>query len=236
MTTRTIGNVLSGNAEPKLRRTFQPVHRNSRHSGERERREWLQHNRFPRTENNARMRALEEIDRDIRRTTKEGGKRCREAHVMKGVYRWLLRLRGRADGRLDPSYQTIAAELGYAASAVKAAMKRLEELGFVRWIRRTRLVENPQPGGQYVEQVSNAYVLELAGRAAAMVRKILRRPTPEQAARREAQQKHAEHAAMSPDQAVAVITNPELKKTLSRMLDRLRGASPSDGLNPALKG
>ncbi|MGE5563102.1 MAG: hypothetical protein ACM3ZV_07300 [Bacillota bacterium] len=217
------------------RRTHQPVHRRSYHAGEREQREWLTHNRFPRSEENARHRALQEIEEQERYVDRGDRKRRREAYVMRGVYRYLLRLRGQLNGRLDPTYATIARALHYAESAVKAAVKRLAELGFLRWIRRTRPIEDPAPGGQYVEQISNAYVLELSGRAADLVRKILRRPTPEQARRRDEQQRPAQADGLSDEELVAGVADGALRRSLGRMLDGLRGgASPPTGLNGTL--
>lgn len=222
------------------RRTHQPVHRRSFHVGEREQREWLHHNRFPRTENNARLRALQEIEEQERyadRTAADGRqmKRRREAYVMRGVYRYLLRLRGELNGRLDPTYATIAAALHYAESAVKAAMKRLADLGFLRWIRRTQLLEDPSPGGQYVEQASNAYVLELTGRALDLVRRILRRPTPEQARRHDEQRRSAELEGLSAEDAVSGVEDEGLRASLRRLLDGIGGgASPPTPLNPAV--
>jgi hypothetical protein len=240
MTARTSGDLARrvaaqlGADRAMVRRTHQPVHRRSFHAGEREEREWRQHNRFPRSQDNARLRALQEIEEQQRYADREGRRRRREDNVMRGVYRFLLRLRGKLNGRLDPTYQTIAASLHYAPSAVKAAMKRLSDLGFVRWIRRTRLLDEPQPGGQFVEQISNAYVLELTGRAADLVRRILRQLTPDQERDRARQQRDAETAAMTLEQAVDVVADPELRALLSRMGDRLRSAGPPDGLNPAL--
>lgn len=242
MTARSTSDIVSRIANRRSaqramgRRTNQPVHRKSYHAGERERREWLTHNRFPRSENNARMRALEEIEQQERYAGREGRRRRREHSVLLGVYRYLLRLRGSGNGRLDPTYQTIAAALHYASSAVKAAMKRLSELGFLRWIRRTQLLDDATPGGQYVEQISNAYVLELAGRAAAMVRRILRRPTPEQARAAAERDRQAHAATMSDADVVAAVEDTALRSALERVLDGLDGASPPDGLNPALKG
>lgn len=64
-----------------------------------------------------------------------------------------------ATGRLDPAIRTIAVEIGHAYSAVHAAICRLRDHGFLRWMRRSQPVKNPVPGGPLVEQASNAYAL-----------------------------------------------------------------------------
>lgn len=61
-----------------------------------------------------------------------------------------------ADGRLDPSLETIAARARLSVSAVKAALARLRACGFLDWTRR--LIRGPATGGR-VQQTSNAYVL-----------------------------------------------------------------------------
>src|ERR1051326_100719 len=127
MTARTTADIIRNTANSKSaaramgRRTFQPVHRKSYHAGEREQREWLTHNRFPKQEENARNRALQELEEQERYVDRGDRRRRREAYVIRGVYRYLLRLRGQHSGRLDPTYATIAAALHYAESAVKAA-------------------------------------------------------------------------------------------------------------------
>lgn len=155
---------------------------------------------------------------------------------MLGVYRYLIRLRGKKTGRLDPAYETIAAALNYAASAVKAAMKRLEALGFLSWMRRTRLLDEPDPGGQYVTQISNAYVLDLRGRAAELVRRILRRLSPDAQRRRDGEARAAELATMTSSDAVASVSDPALRQALEVMRTRIENASPPQALNPALLG
>lgn len=236
MTARAIGDVLAGRRRrADERRTLQPVHRRSYHQGERECREWQRFNRFPATENNARMRALEELEREERTARAERqGTRKREASVLKHVYRLLLRLRGKKTGQLDPSYDWIAKQVDHAPSAVKRAMRQLEELGFLRWIRRTQRVEDPARPDQYVEQISNAYVLELTRRAADLVRRILRRPTPEQQRRLDEQRRDAEHRARSTGEVVARAPM-EIRSTLEAMHRSFTSASPSTVLNPALK-
>jgi len=72
----------------------------------------------------------------------------------------------------------IAAELNRSRSAVVEAIARLEAAGFLHRINRCEPVENPEPGGQYVKQATNAYVLKLRGMALRLVYALLRRPLP----------------------------------------------------------
>jgi DNA-binding transcriptional MocR family regulator len=57
-----------------------------------------------------------------------------------------------SDGRCDPSHATLARHVGCDVSTVLRALKRLADLGIVRWVRR--LVRD----GWRTEQTSNAYV------------------------------------------------------------------------------
>lgn len=62
-------------------------------------------------------------------------------------------------GRLEPAIATIAEEIGRSYSAVHDALCRLRREGFLHWMRRSRPIKDAQPGGQQVEQISNAYAL-----------------------------------------------------------------------------
>ncbi len=72
-----------------------------------------------------------------------------------GVAQYLIRLLG-ADGRLDPSHATLAALARVHIATVKRALRRLADLGLLRWQRR--LVRDEATGWR-TEQTSNAYVL-----------------------------------------------------------------------------
>jgi hypothetical protein len=67
----------------------------------------------------------------------------------------LLRILG-ADGRLDPSHDTLAALARVDVATVKRALVRMRELGLLYWQRR--LVRDEGTGWR-CEQTSNAYVL-----------------------------------------------------------------------------
>jgi len=60
-------------------------------------------------------------------------------------------------GRLDPSYEAIAAKANLARSTVAEALKRLRTSGILHWLRRC---EETYEDGRYVlRQVSNAYAV-----------------------------------------------------------------------------
>jgi hypothetical protein len=63
-----------------------------------------------------------------------------------------------ADGRLDPSVETIAIKAAVNPSTVTRALARLRELGFLAWTRR---LARDAATHWRVEQVSNAYVLRV---------------------------------------------------------------------------
>ena len=186
---------------------------------------------FPRSENNARLKQLEQL---MRSTKLPGRRRGIVGDVEMEVYRFLLRRRGRMNGRLDYAISTIAAEIRRARSAVINALARLKELGFLDWRRRTAPVEHPEPGGQYVQQISNAYFLTLPRKAAELVRRILRRPTEEGRRAQQHREFLAQFDAMTPEEQLATITDEGLRSTFRRMRRLLEGASPPQGQNQAL--
>lgn len=150
-------------------RTHQRVRAGSFHHDPVIERRWASSNRFSRAENNARMRAAEAFEHFSKPAGKRNGAL---GHIALEVYRFMLRLRGKKDGRLDPSYSWIAQQLRRSRSAVIKAVARLKKEGFLDATRRTRPVDDPQPGGQYVEQISNAYFLQLPSKAAKLVARL----------------------------------------------------------------
>lgn len=65
-------------------------------------------------------------------------------------------------GRLDPSYNAIAAKTGLGRSTVAEALKRLKALGVINWVRRCSPVPGGSPSSRHgirMEQDSNAYGL-----------------------------------------------------------------------------
>jgi hypothetical protein len=64
-----------------------------------------------------------------------------------------------ATGRLEPAIATVAQAIGRSYSAVHEALVRLRREGFLHWMRRSRPIDEPEPGGPQIEQVPNAYAL-----------------------------------------------------------------------------
>ncbi|MGL4962671.1 MAG: hypothetical protein ACRC67_15675 [Inquilinus sp.] len=61
-------------------------------------------------------------------------------------------------GRLDPSYEAIAAKANMARSTVASALQRLRRLGVLHWLRRC--TEEVDEAGRYLlRQISNAYAV-----------------------------------------------------------------------------
>lgn len=63
-----------------------------------------------------------------------------------------------ADGRLDPSYETIATLACVCKDTAVEAVKQLKAFGFLDWTRR--LIRGRETGGR-TQQSSNAYVLRV---------------------------------------------------------------------------
>lgn len=237
MSARSLFEVATG----KKRRphiTRQPVRRNSYRAGERELRLWKP---FDRKEFNARMRAAEVHDRD----NKEPGKRNGPIGAIGlEVYRELMRMVCWKTGRLDPAIATLCERLRRSRDAVCAALARLKGEGFLDWIRRTEPVENPNPFGPQVRQISNAYVLKLPKEAAELVRRLMRRPTEAQrdAASAADRQARAHAAASEHEQAETIAKALTSDNALGRILRACgaaldqSNANPPSGENPALTG
>lgn len=172
------------------------------------------------------MRAIEHFER----TTKEPGKRNGKlGHIAIDVYRLLLRLRGRKNGRLDPTYAWLADQLKRSRSAIGEAIARLREFGFLDWYRRTQVVDDPDRPDQYVEQISNAFFFTIPAKAAELVRRMLGRPTEamrDAAARRE---RDTKATGFTPEQLVAGVENAGLRAVLGDLLSGLSSASPPSG-------
>lgn len=207
-------------------RTFQKVRRNSPHAGEREQRLWRQFNTFSRDDNNAIMAAAEQMERESKKPGKRNG--CL-GHIGLTVLRLLIRLRDKVTGRLEPKVEWIAAKIGHSRSATHAALVRLKLSGFLDWMRRSIPVEDPEPGGQYVQQTSNAYVIALSENVQKLVARIKRRLTPKQASDAAEADRQARSRAMTAEQNIAAIDHQGLKNTLARINDVLEGENSPGG-------
>lgn len=104
-------------------------------------------------------RSFEYRTRIQRRENDPGARNGALGEVGLEVLACLYELVDYASGRLEPAIATIAAEIGRSYSAVHDALVRLRREGFLHWMRRSRPIEDPEPGGPQVEQVPNAYAL-----------------------------------------------------------------------------
>jgi hypothetical protein len=95
----------------------------------------------------------------VRREKEPGARNGDLGRVGLAVLEYLYGKVDYASGRLDPAIRTIADALGFAYSAVHRALVRLADKGFLNWMRRSRPIENLEPGGPQVKQASNAYAL-----------------------------------------------------------------------------
>lgn len=86
-------------------------------------------------------------------------------------------------GRLDPALTQLEKITGFARKTIVAALKRLQDHGFLKWVRRTR--RKPDSEGVFGpqrEQTNNAYffdITELASEARQRLRQLLGRPQAE---------------------------------------------------------
>lgn len=104
-------------------------------------------------------KALEYKTRLKRRQVEPGSRNGALGEIGIEVLEFLYELVDFSTGRLEPAIQTIADGIGRSYGAVHEALCRLRKEGFLHWMRRSRPIDNPQPGGQQVEQIQNAYAL-----------------------------------------------------------------------------
>jgi hypothetical protein len=228
--TRLIAGQLSGLFRSHRPRTGQHVRRNSYHVGERETRAWVQHNTFRSDEHNARMRAAEKLERETKAPGKRNGAL---GYVALDLLRFLLRLRNRKTGQLDPSYAYLAKELNRSRSAIVAAAHRLKQHGFLDWIRRTQLVEDPA-SDQYVQQIPNAFLLTLPRKAVELIGRVMRRPTEQQRRKAEEAARRQRINQVPSEDEIAAIADPELRELNLRARALVESASPPSGHNDTL--
>lgn len=212
-------------------RSGQPVRRNSHNVGGAEASLWRAHNMFPKSEHNARMRALEEFERETKLPGKRNGA---IGGIGLEVYRYLMRLRNKKSGRLDPTIRWIADAISRSRSAVAAALARLKEHGFIDWIRRCQPIEDAKPDEQQTEQIANAYILQTPASAKERVRRMLRKPTEfvRAVADKLARQRKLDTSTV--EEVIAETGSPELRAVLDRLRLAVEGANPSSGQTEAL--
>jgi hypothetical protein len=125
-------------------------------------------------------KALEYKTRLDRRKTEPGARNGVLGEIGIEVLEYLYNLVDFSTGRLEPAIKTIADNIGRAYGAVHEALCRLRNEGFLHWMRRSRPVENPEPGGPQVKQIQNAYALLVPAEMKDWLRTLFKRgPAPE---------------------------------------------------------
>lgn len=126
------------------------------------------------------------------RLRKEPGKKNGPLGVVAiQILRYMINRIHQKTGQLDPSLQTIMTATGRCKDAVCKALKRLQEHGFIDWLRRYVPTGNDGSGPQ-VQQTSNAYRLMRPHKAEKAVQ-AANAPTPDDQAQG-AQDKAAQRA------------------------------------------
>jgi len=192
-------------------RSGQPVWRNSYYVGQIEDRIWKPINggtaRGGKRWTAALLKAAKSFElktRAARREVEPGARNGALGPIGIEVLAFMYETVDYATGRLEPALRTIADAIGHSYKAVHQAIERLRKHGFLSWIRRSEPVEDPEPGGQMVRQVSNAYALLCPeGMRGWLSRLIGKAPMPECEEDRRKREK-AEYEAM-----LARLTNEE---------------------------
>jgi hypothetical protein len=96
------------------------------------------------------------FDRQTHEPGKHGGAVGRTGLAV--LYALMFDFLDYATGRLDPSYDAIAAKAGVCRRAAVAAVRRLKELGLLHWQRRCR-EEKDELGRFRLAQETNAYAV-----------------------------------------------------------------------------
>lgn len=144
---------LARRMEPPERRTLSKVRRYSRPQGE------GRYVMLTWREANERIRALHRWER--RQQKAERHRNRAVGHIGVAVYEYLCRLAVNRRGRLDDqALGSIAGAVGYARSAVVAAIARLKRFGWLNW--RRQYVETGERGarGPVVRQAPNFFWIE----------------------------------------------------------------------------
>jgi hypothetical protein len=229
----------SSRAPANTRRTGQPVRRNSYNRGEREHLIWRP---LGKTKADARRfkGALLKAAMKLDHQTKEPGTRMGALGLTgRAVLAALCDIVDDVSGRLEPSIATIADKAKLGIRTVVRALRRLNDHGFLSWMRRTEWTDNDGVAGPQVQQITNAYWFELRGRAAGLVRLMLGIKPPDQ---RSSKELAAIDSNMRSERlkamrrtgrglAAADVISDELKASLRKLADR-RSASAVKAKNP----
>ncbi|MCP9308710.1 helix-turn-helix domain-containing protein [Zymomonas mobilis] len=128
----------------KIRRRMpDPVHRDSYEVGEREKSVWKPVNP---QEIGAYLEAVDQY------SIKTKGLSDKAVRLLKMLFRMV----DFKTGRLEPTLDTICDRVGYARATVVKLLRQLQDLGFIRWIRRSIKIKADGKGPRR-KQTSNAY-------------------------------------------------------------------------------
>ena len=188
--TRSLGEILGNLPAAKIRRTGQPVWRNSYYKGQIEDRIWRPfmggNVRGAKRRIGAILKSAHELEKRTRRERQRDNAGVRNGvlghiglAVLEVMYQRYLDFK---TGRLDPAIATIAEAIGHSYAAVHAALRRLRSAGFLHWVRRSEPIEDVEGAGPQVKQISNAYALLLPKPLEAAVAHLLgNAPLPDDA-------------------------------------------------------
>jgi len=175
-----------------LRRgTSSDVRRNSYHAGDHEKRKWSTHNTFSAAVRNERVRQVRAWSMSPAQK-KAGNRRGPLSFRTPHIYDVIMSFRNFENGACFPSIKGIARRANVAIATVDKAIKELVDAGLLGKLLRTRPVEDPDPKGPQVEQITTAYwFLVPTWLAKALKAKFGSAPKPDDQVQRE--QDDAEH-------------------------------------------
>lgn len=101
------------------------------------------------------VKTAEAFDRHLKAPGQRNGPL---GHVALEILRELWRKVDYKTGRLDPALGTICVNIGRSRASVVNGLKRLQQHGFVNWVRRTEPTQRSGKGPQ-LRQITNAYWL-----------------------------------------------------------------------------
>lgn len=158
------------NLTGKRRGNSPKVQRNSYLAGDREQREWRMNNVFGAAERFARIKAIREWNHTEKKAGQPWGPLGPNGER---IIDYLFGRRCFRTGQLDPSIGEIASTLKLCVQTVVSTLKRLIDAGLLQKLRRTQRIEDAEPDGPQVEQISNAYWFGLPKAIAARVKQLL---------------------------------------------------------------
>lgn len=171
---RELGRRRKRSPEPENRRTRQPVRRCSGPQG---------HERaFVITKKQARLRvrALGEMAKRLKRAHpgKRAGAEGTISRIAEKVYDYLCGLAAEFKGKVFPTYERIAWEVGCTERSAVVAVSQLEHFGWLEHDRRYEETGERGIRGPKVRQISNWYRVKLPNAAGRLLAKWLKNSPP----------------------------------------------------------